>query len=291
MNKEKIIIELNNQIELIKAHVNRLKRNENNIHILDIDMLKKKTYEFYDLVFVLEHAVADGSITQKKTIYNIKPQPKEPEIIIQPVAKPIKTIVEPIVEKEYSKPIIEKKTVLDVVDKSEIEIVTEPVMDVILEEVELEIAKKTIPQIVITSKNEKTVPQSQSQSQPESQPQPEPEPQPEPQTTYDLFSGNSNNVIAQKFQSSDDQNLSDRMQKTKISNIREAIGINEKFLFLNQLFNGDLSRYNKILDDINELSTKQGVDTYIFELKIQSQWADDNEALNKLKELISRKFI
>jgi len=52
-----------------------------------------------------------------------------------------------------------------------------------------------------------------------------------------------------------------------------------------------LGRYNKILDDINDLTTKQGVDTYLFELKIQSQWADDNEAYIKLNELLERKFV
>jgi len=207
MNKEKTIIELNNQIELIKAHVNRLKRNENNIHILDIDMLKKKTYEFYDLVFELEHAVAEGSATQKKVIHNIKPQAKESE-------------------KEYNKPVIEKTIVPDVVKKSKIETLTEPVVAAIPEVVEPEIVKKPMPKIVITNKTEKTLtkpePQPEPHSQPHSQSQPQPKSEPQ-QTTYDLFSGNSNNVVAQKFQSADDQNLSDRMQKTKISNIREAI--------------------------------------------------------------------
>jgi len=80
------------------------------------------------------------------------------------------------------------------------------------------------------------------------------------------------------------------MQKSQISNIREAIGINDKFLFINELFNGDLGRYNKIIDDINELPTKKGVETYLLELKIQFQWADDNEAFLKLRELIERKL-
>jgi len=80
------------------------------------------------------------------------------------------------------------------------------------------------------------------------------------------------------------------MLHSSITNIREAIGINEKFLFINELFNGDLSRYNKILDDINELTTKKGVDTYLLELKIQFQWADENDAYIKLRELLDRKF-
>ena len=110
------------------------------------------------------------------------------------------------------------------------------------------------------------------------------------QTTYDLFSGSGDNAIAERFQSKEETSIAEKMQKSQFSNIREAIGINEKFLFINELFNGDMGRYNKILDDINELTTKQGVDTFLFELKIQFQWADDSEAYKRLKELVDRKF-
>ncbi len=51
-----------------------------------------------------------------------------------------------------------------------------------------------------------------------------------------------------------------------------------------------MGRYNKILDDINELPTKKGVDTYLFELKIEFQWTDENEAYIILKEILERKI-
>ena len=51
-----------------------------------------------------------------------------------------------------------------------------------------------------------------------------------------------------------------------------------------------MGRYNKILDDINDLPTRQGVETYLFELKVQFQWSDDSEAYLRLKELLDRKF-
>ena len=51
-----------------------------------------------------------------------------------------------------------------------------------------------------------------------------------------------------------------------------------------------MSYTTEILDEINVLPTKKGVDTYLFELKIEFQWADDNEAYIKLKELLDRKF-
>ena len=110
------------------------------------------------------------------------------------------------------------------------------------------------------------------------------------QTAYELFSASTDNPVAEKYQIKDEQSIADKIQKSNISNIREAIGINEKFLFINELFNGDLGRYNKILDDINELPTKKGVDTYLFELKIEFQWTDENEAYIILKEILERKI-
>ena len=74
------------------------------------------------------------------------------------------------------------------------------------------------------------------------------------------------------------------------NDLRQAIGINEKFLFINGLFNGDLGRYNKAIDEFNELSTKEGVNAHFLELKIHNQWSDDNEGVVKLKALLDRKF-
>ena len=76
-------------------------------------------------------------------------------------------------------------------------------------------------------------------------------------------SGKRESPVGERFHAGEELSIAERMQKSSISNIREAIGINEKFLFINELFNGDLGRYNKILDDINELPTKKGVDTYL----------------------------
>jgi len=298
MDTEKILLELNNQIEAIKAHISRLKRNELNIHILDVDMLRKKTIELYEMVSELEELVHNSSAAKVDKIPEIIPPTTETPVAKAPVVEEVVVVNE--IKAETKEAIIE-----NIPKAKKPEIIEE---DVTIEET-------VIPDIVLSTPKETPVaqpqpqpePEPQPESQPESQPQPEPivadiieEEKPEPdvlektlsqQTTYDLFSGNSDHVVAEKYHAKEEQSIADKMQKSQISNIREAIGINEKFLFINELFNGDLGRYNKIMDDINELTTKQGVDTYLFELKIQFQWADDSEAYVKLKELLERKFV
>jgi len=109
-------------------------------------------------------------------------------------------------------------------------------------------------------------------------------------STIDLFSDTVEETIADKFGSKGDSSIAKKMQQQSIEDLRQAIGINEKFLFINGLFNGDLGRYNKAIDEFNELSTKEGVNAHFLELKIHNQWSDDNEGVVKLKALLDRKF-
>ncbi len=277
MDKEKLIIRLSTQIDTIKAHVNRLKKSGYDIHSLDVDMLRKKTIEFYELVFELENNSSEIAKPEKAIISEpVETTPpvseiKEKEIVIIPE------------EKEEDKP--------NEADSTEIIEQPEIVEETKIEEVVVEPTPPE-PEPIVTQPQPVVEPSEPVPEKITKEKLPEipPEDTSSPQTTYDLFSGNSDNPVAEKFQASEEQSFADKMQKSSITNIREAIGINEKFLFINELFNGDLSKYNKILDDINALPSKKGVDTYLLELKIQYQWADDNEAFGKLKELLERKF-
>lgn len=301
MDKEKLLIDLNHKAESIKAHINRLKRDELVIHMLDVEMLKKKTIEFYDTVFELEKFVENSSDFERGKVLEAQPpvieipipEPtvvEESPIITEVVSEEVEikeeTIIENTAEVATSKVIVEDVIIEEAVIPEPV-VSTPPIIENIPETevipeaiVEAPIVEEKVQETIVVDEIEKkdNPPVNIELAEPK-------------QTTYDLFSGNSENAVAEKYHAKDEQSIADKMQKSHIANIREAIGINEKFLFINELFNGDLGRYNKILDDINELPTKQGVDTYLFELKIQFQWADDSEAYAKLKELLERKFV
>jgi len=51
----------------------------------------------------------------------------------------------------------------------------------------------------------------------------------------------------------EDRSIGARMQQHPISNIKEAIGVNEKFLFINELFNGNIQAYNEAIASLNNM--------------------------------------
>ena len=288
MDKEKTLLSLNAQLDTLKAHINRLKKSNYKIHVLDVDMLKQKTIEFYDTVFELESRLF---IKEEIVIEDVKVE--EPVVTKTPIAKTItkKPVVEkPVVEKVVEEMPVVKEVVEEVPVTIKIPVVEkEPIIeDVIIKEPVIEskpIAKEepVIEEVIVKTEPIPEVKKPEIEEEPTAITTEEEETN-TATTTYDLFSGSADNALAEKFHINEEQSIADKMQRKQVVNIREAIGINEKFLFINELFNGDMGRYNKILDDINDLPTKQGVDTYIFEMKIQFQWADDNEAYLKLME-------
>ncbi len=65
MDTEKIIIKLSAQVDNLNAHINRLKKIGYKTHILDVDMLRQKTIELYELVCELETFTNKKVDTQK----------------------------------------------------------------------------------------------------------------------------------------------------------------------------------------------------------------------------------
>ncbi len=292
MDKEKIIIRLSTQINTLNAHINRLKKSGYKIHSLDVDMLRQKTIELYEMVFELETLVDKKIDLQKSAI--VAPEKIAHKDIKEEVEVNIDESIEEVVKEELKvevevnkeEPVEEKIENWNNEVNKKTEVIVEPIIT--------EPALTPLPKIKerkatqpppLQAEERETVPEVKVENE-----EPDANQKPSNKSAYELFSSSTDNAVAEKYQTKEEQSIADKIQKSHISNIREAIGINEKFLFINELFSGDLGRYNKILDEINVLPTKKGVDTYLFELKIEFQWADDNEAYIKLKELLDRKF-
>lgn len=135
----------------------------------------------------------------------------------------------------------------------------------------------------------------------EPEPQPIVEPEPEPQTPAagslsDYFGADDTGfelstpeTIGERMMR-DDHSLAAKFQQNPVRDLREVIGINDKFLFVNELFGGSMEKYNKSIENLNDLKTLNGAMIYLNELKIELQWNSSNEAYQKLADLVRRKF-
>ena len=108
--------------------------------------------------------------------------------------------------------------------------------------------------------------------------------------TYKIVRENAP-TISDKLEQSVDNSIAARMQRKPVSDLISAIDINDKFLFLNELFGGSMDKYNKSIRSLNSFSTLLGAKTYMSELQIEFQWDCNSDAYKKLADLIERRFI
>jgi hypothetical protein len=109
-------------------------------------------------------------------------------------------------------------------------------------------------------------------------------------STLDLFGESAHEIIADKLSVAKDNSVAAKIERSKINDLRQAIGINEKFLFINDLFEGNFSYYNKAIDELNSFHSLNGARTYFIELSVQYRWQQESAAKEKLMNLIERKF-
>lgn len=97
-------------------------------------------------------------------------------------------------------------------------------------------------------------------------------------------------TIGDKLQQEQTRTLADKYEQAILTSLQHSIGINDKFLFVNELFNGSMEKYNRSIGNLDDLKTLNGALIYLNELRVELQWNSSNEAYKKLLELVHRKF-
>ncbi|ALW83927.1 hypothetical protein AUC43_01685 [Hymenobacter sedentarius] len=77
----------------------------------------------------------------------------------------------------------------------------------------------------------------------------------------------------------------------KVESLREAISINQRFSFINELFNGENMEYHAAIQHLDSLPTADQARAYVTgDLSQRYDWSRKEEHVNKLLKLIERKF-
>jgi len=271
MDKAIIVENIARQLELIVEQNNNIGIYSGKIPQIDMDIIKANIRKLYEQYCELEKI--NLLLTVDKTKEKLEEIPAVIDEIKETAEKPLLIVHEkPIIEEN---PIIIEQTQSVIVDEN-VEVIFAPEPKAIIEEKAHNIIEEPI-------REEKPV-------------QP-----PKLETHIDLFG--SNTTIADKYKDETkslnermqknkiDKSISSRMQRNAIKDLKAAIGINEKFLFINELFKGNMKEYNDSIFKLNEYKSLEEAVQFLDELKEKHKWDSDMVAYLTLNDFVERKHI
>jgi len=71
---------------------------------------------------------------------------------------------------------------------------------------------------------------------------------------------------------------------------KAAIGINDKFMFINELFDGNLREYNESIETLGGFKTLPQAQEFLDLLRRRNNWNSASNAFRRIKELVEKRF-
>jgi hypothetical protein len=81
------------------------------------------------------------------------------------------------------------------------------------------------------------------------------------------------------------------LQNAPVKDLKKAIGLNDRYLFINELFRGDEAMYERSIKTINNYNFLPEAQYWIQrELKVKLSWPEESETVKQFDQLVSRRF-
>ncbi|MEI8201585.1 MAG: hypothetical protein WCH34_01140 [Bacteroidota bacterium] len=287
---------------------------------IDVDLFKNYVVNLYDATLRLKNY----NIKDEKSLSKSEIPPSEPKQEVEEEIQPIRfsIIQEPEIE------VVSSDTPLEEISSQEEiipEIIAPAIETIVEEEIVVEMPKvKEIEEVIIEKVEEappvaevipqkieaappiaEVIPEKTEVVPPKSEvitPKQETIP-PKPKvvkSTLDLFADESQ-TLADKFKTekkvlneklhTEQKNLAGNIPKKPVNDLKQAIGINEKFNFINELFRGSLQDYNLAINELNNATNWDEAENILNTLLLKFGWENNNDAFPKLYDIVNRKFL
>lgn len=90
---------------------------------------------------------------------------------------------------------------------------------------------------------------------------------------------------------SDTPSLADKLSNKSIKKLADTIALNERFLFSNELFNGNMEAFKRALTELDHIASKEDANRYIEkQLKEENNWSMESETVQSFVTLVERRF-
>jgi hypothetical protein len=101
------------------------------------------------------------------------------------------------------------------------------------------------------------------------------------QTLNDLLSNHSNV-----------QNISSRLSNMTTQDLKSSISLNDKMIFIKELFNGYNLAYSEALEILNRFESFEAADNFLHKNYAQkNKWIDKQEVVDRFYELLNRRYL
>lgn len=98
-------------------------------------------------------------------------------------------------------------------------------------------------------------------------------------------------TLNEKFVQPERPNIANNEMSKKIESLKDSISINQRFSFINELFNGENIEYYQVIQVLDKFEDADSAKNYVTrDLASKYNWTRKEEHVNKLLRLIDRKF-
>jgi hypothetical protein len=254
--------------------------------LIDVDLALEKTRELYDLLLKLDTGHEPDRKKEYPDLYDKTVLPSDPELV-------------------QTENVFEAEEIIPDPKHKQTESLPEPV-EFLQTEDEPESGKvpqtEDEPESGKVPRNEKAPDNVKLQSPDEEKPGKGEETSQDNETGSRKMKKNQREsidieIVADRYQSSqtyinqamankERKDISSRSRSKPLSDLRNSIGLNDKFLFIKELFSGKPDKYNQCIDALNRSGSYEEALEYI---RNYCQWEEDNETAGKLLELVKRR--
>jgi hypothetical protein len=108
---------------------------------------------------------------------------------------------------------------------------------------------------------------------------------------HDKF-GESFSLLDKFMKKKEDTSLVEKLRHTPVSDLRTAVGVNEKFQFINELFGGNYEDYTASIELLNKCKSFTDAEIFIAEnIFDKYKWEVENRNVATFMDLVERRFL
>ncbi len=127
----------------------------------------------------------------------------------------------------------------------------------------------------------------------EVKPEPIPVTPPPPTVTPTPSTGSSNSRVEALFSFKKATELSEKLSEMPIPDLTKGMSINDRLLYMNELFGRDMSKLDEVLRALNNLPSLDSAKSYLMGVATQFNWGDEDrsEIAQSFIKLVRRRFV